>query len=237
MNDPDYDPERQAVARLTEKERECLTRWLHHATAKEIALDLGITHHAVEKRLKSARQKLDVSTSLEAARLFGRVEGYGRTVSGSPELSMATEPSHTARHAASRSETPGLSRRRATVSGVILMSLFLATLALALAGQPTIPAAVQPGAQSSNVTYLGPDQGIGQRIEQSFATLDRDGSGFIEKAEMESIKFTLLDKRTSSAADRTVHTPALSVADDDGDGRVSLAEYRNWFERLLPSKN
>ena len=75
-----------AVARLTPKERECLDRWLAHATAKEIALDLGITHHAVEKRLKSARAKLGVTSTLEAARLVAAVEGYGSTVSQSPEL-------------------------------------------------------------------------------------------------------------------------------------------------------
>ncbi len=236
MTDPDTDPERKAVARLTEKERDCLTRWLHHATAKEIALDLGVTHHAVEKRLKSARQKLDVSTSLEAARLFGRVEGYGRAASGSPELSIAAESVDILRHAVSRPETPGLSRRRATVSGVILMSLLLTTLAVALAGQPAVTASFQPSAQSSTVTYIGPDKGLDEKIADSFAKLDRDGSGFIEKSEMESIKFTLLDKRTSGA-DSSAHTPAIAVADGNSDGRVSLAEYRTWFQNLLPSKS
>ena len=44
--------------RLTGGEKECLRRFLRHQTAKEIALDLGISHHAVEKRLKMARVKL-----------------------------------------------------------------------------------------------------------------------------------------------------------------------------------
>ena len=46
------------ITRLTEREKEALRRWLGHKTAKEIALDLGISHHAVEKRLKMARVKL-----------------------------------------------------------------------------------------------------------------------------------------------------------------------------------
>src|SRR5687768_13112957 len=46
---------RAAVLRLTMAERECLKRCLGHQTAKQMALDLGISPHAVEKRLKMAR--------------------------------------------------------------------------------------------------------------------------------------------------------------------------------------
>lgn len=67
---------RAALSRLTENERACLMRRLHHQTAKEMAIDLGISPHAVEKRLKMARTKLGVSSSLEAARLLER---YGQT--------------------------------------------------------------------------------------------------------------------------------------------------------------
>jgi len=74
------------LARLTEREKMCLRQWLQHKSAKEIALELGITHHAVEKRLKMARIKLDAASSLHAARMLGEAEGYGRTVSHSPDL-------------------------------------------------------------------------------------------------------------------------------------------------------
>ncbi len=63
------------LARLTERERECLRQWLQHKSAKEIAIDLGISHHAVEKRLKMARMKLDAASSLQAARMLGAAEG------------------------------------------------------------------------------------------------------------------------------------------------------------------
>ena len=69
----------ESAVRLTEKEKECLRLWLGHSTAKQIALRLGISHHAVEKRLKMARTKLGLSSSLEAARLLEAVEGYQRT--------------------------------------------------------------------------------------------------------------------------------------------------------------
>ena len=56
---------RAAILRLTMAERECLKRCLNHQTAKQMALDLGISPHAVEKRLKMARAKLGLSSSLE----------------------------------------------------------------------------------------------------------------------------------------------------------------------------
>ena len=47
--------DRKLLSRLTEREKVCLRQWLQHKSAKEIAADLGISHHAVEKRLKMAR--------------------------------------------------------------------------------------------------------------------------------------------------------------------------------------
>lgn len=58
--------DRNSLSRLTEREKVCLRQWLQHKSAKEIAADLGISHHAVEKRLKMARMKLGATSS------FGR---------------------------------------------------------------------------------------------------------------------------------------------------------------------
>ena len=77
---------RDSLSRLTEREKICLRQWLQHKSAKEIAVDLGISHHAVEKRLKMARTKLDATSSLEAARMLGEAEGYGQAVPQSPDL-------------------------------------------------------------------------------------------------------------------------------------------------------
>jgi len=110
------------LARLTEREKQCLRQWLHHKSAKEIAADLGISHHAVEKRLKMARIKLDATSSLHAARMLGEAEAYGQTVAHPPDL-----PSH------SRSLQPVVTRP--LIFGAIAMSLIGATL-LALLAQP-----------------------------------------------------------------------------------------------------
>lgn len=76
----------EQIARLTEREKVCLRQWLQNKSAKEIAVDLGITHHAVEKRLKMARAKLGATSSLEAARILSDAEGYGRAVAHTPDL-------------------------------------------------------------------------------------------------------------------------------------------------------
>src|SRR4051794_39931783 len=78
--------DRGSLSRLTEREKVCLQQWLQHKSAKEIAADLGISHHAVEKRLKMARTKLGATSSLEAARVLGEAEGYGQAVPQSPGL-------------------------------------------------------------------------------------------------------------------------------------------------------
>lgn len=114
---------RDALSRLTEREKVCLRQWLQHKSAKEIAADLGISHHAVEKRLKMARTKLDATSSLEAARKLGEAEGYGHPVAQSPDL--ASDPLR--RHWAS----PHLA-----IFGVVIMSL-IGALVLALLSQPT----------------------------------------------------------------------------------------------------
>jgi DNA-binding CsgD family transcriptional regulator len=89
---------RDPVSRLTEREKICLRHWLQHKSAKEIAADLGISHHAVEKRLKMARTKLGATSSLEAARMLGRAEGYGQPVPQPPDLASDAparqSPSH-----------------------------------------------------------------------------------------------------------------------------------------------
>ena len=114
--------QREPLARLTERERVCLRQWLQHKSAKEIAADLGISHHAVEKRLKMARTKLGATSSLEAARMLGKAEGYGQAVPQSPDLATGALPLQS-----------GVTR--ATFLGVAIMIL-IAALMFALLLQP-----------------------------------------------------------------------------------------------------
>lgn len=64
-----------SMPRLSRRQEECLLGILALKSAKEIARDLGISAHAVEKHLRIAREKLGASTSAEAARIFARSWG------------------------------------------------------------------------------------------------------------------------------------------------------------------
>jgi DNA-binding CsgD family transcriptional regulator len=114
--------DRDTLSRLTEREKVCLRQWLQHKSAKEIAVDLGISHHAVEKRLRMARTKLGATSSLEAARMLGAAEGYGQTVTQSPDLVSDALPLHS-----------GFTRL--TIIGVAIMIL-VGAIALGLLLQP-----------------------------------------------------------------------------------------------------
>jgi DNA-binding CsgD family transcriptional regulator len=111
------------IAKLTEREMICLRLWLQHKSAKEIAADLQITHHAVEKRLKIARMKLGATSSLEAARLLHAAESYGSTVAQSSDLVLP-------------SPVPQSKFDSKLIIGGIVMSL-IAAVALVFAIQPS----------------------------------------------------------------------------------------------------
>jgi DNA-binding CsgD family transcriptional regulator len=58
------------VDRLTPSERRCLHGVLTERTAKRIAISLGISEATVNTHLRHAREKLEVSTSYDAAKLL-----------------------------------------------------------------------------------------------------------------------------------------------------------------------
>jgi len=80
------------LARLTEAQREVLRLWSMRKSAKEIGRELGITHWAVNERLRSARRVLGVASSGEAARLLAAAEAggtYKRLVCDAPQLATS----------------------------------------------------------------------------------------------------------------------------------------------------
>src|ERR1051326_503817 len=103
---------RAAIRRLTAAERECLRRCLGHQSAKQMARDLGISPHAVEKRLKMARAKLGLSSSLEAAKLVESLERSGRLGPHPSDLPSGNAGRDEAGSvAAPRNETARITRR------------------------------------------------------------------------------------------------------------------------------
>jgi DNA-binding CsgD family transcriptional regulator len=61
---------REAVARLTAKQREVLDLLMDHKTSKEIALELNISPHTVDQRIQFAKRQLGVSSRADLARIY-----------------------------------------------------------------------------------------------------------------------------------------------------------------------
>jgi DNA-binding CsgD family transcriptional regulator len=221
---------RPPINRLTEREKEALRAWLNHKSAKQIALDLGITHHAVEKRLKMARTKLGAGSSLEAARMLaeaegtaaGAAQGYGQAVTAAPELAPLAprRPSW---------------RPRPIAIGGIAMSL---ALVLALAAAPVVttePAANGP--TPGTAIKLVPDMTL------MFDKLDENANGYLEQPESPFVTIALLDQAQQGGAktaaklaeqpDPEKIAQFYAQADKDGDGRVSFREFHVWHSARL----
>jgi DNA-binding CsgD family transcriptional regulator len=210
-----------AVARLTAKERKCLDRWLGHATAKEIALDLGITHHAVEKRLKSARSKLGVTSTLEAARLLASVEGYGPTASQSPDVAATPLNAHDETVA-----TPPpwwMQRRGQIIAGASVMSLIV--LAALAVGSQTPSTNQAAGAPPPKIIMIERSTGAVRSGEagfkELFERLDKNSNGFIDNDE----RTVRIMRPDGSAVD-------MASWDQNGDSRLSIEELQSGLARL-----
>jgi DNA-binding CsgD family transcriptional regulator len=63
------DQKNAGISRLTPAQKQVLRMW-PRMQAKEIAASLGLSHHAINERLRDARRILDVNTSGEASRLL-----------------------------------------------------------------------------------------------------------------------------------------------------------------------
>ncbi len=72
---------------LTERQRQCLLGVLELKTAKEIARELGVTHHMVELHLKMARETLGAVDTRDAARKFASFDTTVEPYYGSSEVS------------------------------------------------------------------------------------------------------------------------------------------------------
>ena len=222
--------ERKSTERLTQREREALRGWLQHKTAKEIALDIGVSHYAVEKRLKTARLKLGVSSSLEAARALADEEGYGQTVARPADL-PATE--------ALRNKWPTKSQ----ILGVAAMFSFAAViLVFALQTEPEARGTIEREMHADPATGEGTwfvsasSERVEAYVRREFETWDRDRSGFIELIEAPARVFG-----TNSGQIEGERARAHFVAnvDRDGDGRVSYEEFadaprRQFLESGIP---
>lgn len=131
---------------LTEKEKQTLRLLLGGYDAKSMARHLGLSVHTINERLRDARRKLGVSSSREAARMLREHEGADPDFLADKHLRGAAAPL-----AMSDPDPPHDGARRqqrlARIIGGTIMSLLLATLALAV---------MQPDAAPSSADAASP---------------------------------------------------------------------------------
>jgi DNA-binding CsgD family transcriptional regulator len=189
-----------ALGRLTDNEKECLRRRLQQQTAKEMALDLGVSPHAVEKRLKMARTKLGLSSSLDAARLLAASDGYQRTGPQSGDLPSAPTAFE------KRFDRPLI------LGGLVMILVTAAIIALAaqssrgaadgvVAPSPGAPAATASETKPADFRMApasdfvdGTPEELRAYAEDRFRTMDKDGSGFVERGEAPVPQIRLTDE-------------------------------------------
>lgn len=210
------------IKRLTEREKECLRLWLRHKTAKEIALDLGVSHHAVEKRLKMARTKLGVATSLQAARLLAQTKEYDPFVPQTPDLPAKPSVTH------------HLNSQLIIIGG--LMIVLALGLAMALVHAYPSDGSTPITGQDNSIKLSGDSTTV-------FDHLDADKSGYLEMPESPVVTLAFLKsvdaekfegKATLADSTDTKQVDAFyAAADKDGDGRVSYREYQDWVTARL----
>jgi DNA-binding CsgD family transcriptional regulator len=88
-----YDIERAKVARLTDKQRECMRLVVMRKSSKEIARELGIAKPTVDQRVANARQILGARNRDEAAIIFARgAQGYDRVIYDSARVPQNQSP-------------------------------------------------------------------------------------------------------------------------------------------------
>ena len=77
----------QRVARLSKGQLDCLLLVDQHLSSKEIAVELGISSHTVDQRIRGALHVLGVERRSQAARMVAQVHGsYQRLIHQSPHI-------------------------------------------------------------------------------------------------------------------------------------------------------
>jgi DNA-binding CsgD family transcriptional regulator len=210
-----------ALRRLTENEKVCLRRRLVPQTAKEMALDLGISPHAVEKRLKMARTKLGVSSSLAAARLLAASEGYQPLVPQPSELVGAGSSADGSDGAADRPV------RRPLARGMMMIAAF-GLLAMLAQDMPSTAPTMRKVDMNQAATFL----------RDAFRAEDTDRSGDLDPRELSALEpkdaardATLPPAPPAGQADPAAERKWLAKMDRNDDGRVGEAEY---IDYMLP---
>lgn len=83
------------IKRLTAGQLDCLRLVAEHFSSKEIAVELGISSHTVDQRIRQSLHILGVQRRSQAARLVARQAGpYQRLIHQSPHIAAPSATGH-----------------------------------------------------------------------------------------------------------------------------------------------
>ena len=83
-------PAAERIERLTEGQLDCLRLVAQHLSSKEIAVQLGISSHTVDQRIRGSLHVLGVERRSQAARLVAQEsEAYQRLIYQAPYIAAA----------------------------------------------------------------------------------------------------------------------------------------------------
>lgn len=230
------EPKRSALDRLTENEKAVLRRRLAPQTAKEMAADLGISPHAVEKRLKMARTKLGVSSSLAAARLLADFEQRYQPL-GPQESDI---PSHLNPPQADMTAQPKTGLRHLYLLGGFAMigALILTALVAQGVSAPNRDAAAPPPTPPAQPIVMRKADATETVafLRSAFRSKDRDHSGYLDAAEVSTLEprdrnrdKTLPPAPPPGERDRAAEQKWMAKLDNNRDGWVSEQEYVDYM--------
>ena len=91
--DDSSEPDSSPVSRLSQGQLDCLRLVDEHLSSKEIAVELGISSHTVDQRIRGALQILGVERRSQAARCVSQELGpYQRLIHQSPHIVVPPIP-------------------------------------------------------------------------------------------------------------------------------------------------
>ena len=89
------DPMAERVMRLTDGQLDCLRLVDQHLSSKEIAVELGISPHTVDQRVRQSLAILGVERRAQAARIVAQYSGpYQRLIHQSPYIPGEVQSGH-----------------------------------------------------------------------------------------------------------------------------------------------
>lgn len=158
----------EGLTALTEKEKDALRLILRGHDAKSMARHLGLSVHTINERLRTARRKMAVSSSREAARLLLSEEGEHPHFLRDNSLGDAVSAARGHRLASPDNDRAARARLAWIIGGTTIMSLLLAALLLqANPGTPADDAAPAPTPPAA----LGSSQSAAAKAAQRWLEL------------------------------------------------------------------